>query len=309
MSATAIAPLPLLDSGTPLGATIVPEGVTFRAWAPSARHVFVLTGNALASARTDGFVLSANNALVAMGDGTWGALLPRNGEGDRYMFWVDGVTTGLKRDPRARELTPDFPKSDCLVRSPSSYAWHDQGFRLAEFRDLVLYQIHVGVFYGVDANGHDKRSKVAKFLDILDRVDYLRDLGVNAIQLMPIQEFPSESSMGYNGVDLFSPEMAYTVLDGDLVRYVGKANALLAAHGQAGLTADQLKSGPNQLKCLIDILHLNGMGVLFDLVYNHAGGGFDDFCLYFFDRQATGDNNRSLYFTDQGWVGGLVFAY
>ena len=311
MSAPAMAALPLLDRGTPLGATIVPEGATFRTWAPTARQMFVITGNALAAARADGFIPSPDNALVAMGDGTWGAFLPGAGEGTRYMFWVEGVgSTGLKRDPRARELTPDFPqKSDCLVRSPSSFPWHDQGFRLAEFRDLVLYQLHVGVFYGVDAHGQDKRRSVAKFLDILDRVDYLHDLGVNAIQLMPIQEFPSESSMGYNGVDLFAPEMAYTVLDDDLARYVAKANTLLAARRQAPITADQLRSGPNQLKCLIDILHLNGIGVLFDLVFNHAGGGFDDFCLYFFDRQSTGDNNRSLYFTDQGWVGGLVFAY
>jgi 1,4-alpha-glucan branching enzyme len=310
MSAPAFAPLPLLDRGTPLGATIVADGTTFRTWAPSARQVFVLTANALAAAREHGFTPPANSALASMGDGTWGALLPGLTEGSRYVFWVDGTgDNGLKRDPRARELTPNFAASDCLVRSPATFPWHDQGFRPAEFRDLILYQLHVGVFYGVDANGRDKRSQVAKFLDILDRVEYLRDLGVNAIQLMPIQEFPSQTSMGYNGVDLFSPEMAYTVYDADLARYVVKANDLLAEHGQAPLTADQLRPGPNQLKCLIDILHLNGIGVLFDLVYNHAGGGFDDACLYFFDRQPTGDNNRSLYFTDQGWVGGLVFAY
>jgi 1,4-alpha-glucan branching enzyme len=310
MSAPAIAPLPLLDRSTQLGATIVADGATFPTWAPSARQVFLLSGNALTAAREQGFTPSANSAVTSMGDGTWGALLPGVTEGSRYMFWVDGTGgSGLKRDPRARELTPDFPNSDCLVRSPASFPWHDQGFRLAEFRDLILYQLHVGVFYGVDASGNDKRSKVAKFLDILDRVQYLRDLGVNAIQLMPIQEFPSQTSMGYNGVDLFSPEMAYTVYDADLARYVVKANALLAVQGQPPLTIDQLQPGPNQLKCLIDILHLNGIGVLFDLVYNHAGGGFDDFNIYFFDRQPTGDNNRSLYFTDQGWVGGLVFAY
>src|SRR6266699_3100830 len=258
MSAPAMAPLPILDGGTPLGATKIRDGANFRTLAPSAKQVYVLTGTALAAARTDGFIPSANNALFAMGDGTWGAFLPGIGEGDRYMFWVDGSGgTGLKRDPHARELTPDFPTSDCLVRSPSSYPWHDEGFRLAEFRDLVLYQLHTGVFYGVDAKGRDKRSRVAKFLDVLDRVDYLRDPGVNAIQLMPIQEFPSESSMGYNGVDLFAPEMAYSVLDDDHARYVAKSNALLAAHGQAPVTADQLRSGPNQLKCLIDILHLN----------------------------------------------------
>lgn len=226
------------------------------------------------------------------------------------MLWVVGTgSTGLKRDPRARELTPDFPASDCVVRSASLYPWHDAGFRPAEFRDLILYQLHVGVFYAVDAQGNDKRANIGKFLDILGRVDYLRELGVNALQLMPIQEFPGESSRGYNGLDLFSPEMDYEIRGADLARYVTKANALLTAHGKPPVTADQLRSGANQLRCVIDILHLNGMSVLFDLVFNHAGGGWDDACLQFFDRQPQDNLNNSLYFTDQGWVGGLIFAY
>ena len=55
--------------------------------------------------------------------------------------------------------------------------------------------------------------------------------------------------------------------------------------------------------------HLNGIAVLFDLVYNHAGGDFGDRDLWFFDRQPGGDANRSLYFSDQEWAGGMVFAY
>src|SRR5215469_3818245 len=98
MSAPAIAPLPLLDRGTPLGAMIVADGATFRTFAPSARQVFLLTGNALAAAREAGFTPSANSALMSMGDGTWGAELPGVSEGSRYMFWVDGTgTSGLKR--------------------------------------------------------------------------------------------------------------------------------------------------------------------------------------------------------------------
>ena len=60
---------------------------------------------------------------------------------------------------------------------------------------------------------------------------------------------------------------------------------------------------------LIDLCHVYGLAVIFDLVYNHAGGNFGDESLYFGDREPYGDNNRSLYFTDQGWAGGLVFAY
>jgi 1,4-alpha-glucan branching enzyme len=141
-------------------------------------------------------------------------------------------------------------------------------------------------------------------------VDHLRDLGINGVQLLPVQEFPSETSRGYNGVDLYSPEMAYQVADeGELARYLWKANALFARAGQPSLTLEQLRPGPNQLCCLIDVLHLNGIAVLFDLVYNHAGPGFNDQCIKFLDRQPYGDDNRSLYFTEQGWVGGNVFAY
>src|SRR6185295_12410752 len=55
--------------------------------------------------------------------------------------------------------------------------------------------------------------------------------------------------------------------------------------------------------------HVYGIAVIFDVVYNHAGGDFGDESIYFLDRQQHGDNNRSLYFTSQGWAGGLVFAY
>lgn len=84
---------------------------------------------------------------------------------------------------------------------------------------------------------------------------------------------------------------------------------MLAGRGLEALTLEQLRPGPNQLKCLVDLCHLHGLAVIFDVVYNHAGGGFGDRSLFFYDRQAYGDDNRSLYFTDQGWAGGKVFAY
>ena len=302
-----------ISRDTPLGATLMHGGVGFRIWAPAAQQVFVLTDGSLRAAEQPGFAPSDNDAMVRLGDGTWGAFVANLGEGAPYRFWVVGTgSTGLKRDPRARELsiTPAYPVSDCLVHEPSSYPWHDGAFRPPEFRDLILYQLHIGTYYAVDAQGHDKRGSVGKFLDLLDRVDYLRDLGINGVQLLPVQEFPSETSRGYNGVDLYSPEMAYQVADdGELARYLWKANALFARAAQPPLTLEQLRPGPNQLCCVIDIFHLNGIAVLFDLVFNHAGPGFNDQCIKFLDRQPYGDDNRSLYFTEQSWVGGNVFAY
>jgi len=301
-----------ISDTTPMGATLVEGGATFRVWAPGAIEVYVVT-NDLAPSRQPGWIPRQADRLVPRPDGTWSGFVPGLADGSPYRLYVVGHgSSGFKRDPWARELgtEPPFPHCDCLVRDPDSYPWHDEGFRTPPFHELVIYQLHVGVFYGVDEEGHDSRTGVAKFLDVLTRVPYLRELGINAVQLLPIQEFPYDNSMGYNNLDFFSPEMAYQVSDADdLGRYLQEANALLAERGLPPLALEQLVPGPNQLKALIDLLHLNGIAVILDLVYNHAGGGFDDRSLYFFDRRPHGDNNDSLYFTDQGWVGGLVFAY
>jgi 1,4-alpha-glucan branching enzyme len=302
-----------ISTNTPMGATVVRGGVTFRLWAPAAQQVFILNGASIAAAEQTGFTPSTNDAMVALGDGTWGAFVPGLSDGAVYRFWVVGSgSTGFKRDPRARELgtIPSYPNCDCLIRNLGNYPWRDAGFRPPEFRDLIQYQLHIGVYYAVDAQGRDKRRSIGKFLDLLDRIDYLHDLGINAVQLLPIQEYPSETSEGYNGLDLFSPELDYQISnDAELSRYLQKANAFLAQHAIPALQMDDLRPGPNQLKCVIDICHLTGIAVLFDLVFNHVGPGFNDQSLWFLDRQPFGDDNRSLYCTDHHWVGGRLFAY
>jgi 1,4-alpha-glucan branching enzyme len=134
-------------------------------------------------------------------------------DGDPYRFWVVGTgSAGPKRDPYARELGPGFPQADCIVREVWSYPWHDQGFRPPAFPDLIIYQFHVGTFFAVDSRGADRRAPGgAKFLDVLDRLPYLVALGVNALQPLPVVEFATEHSLGYNGTDYFSPEMDYAV--------------------------------------------------------------------------------------------------
>jgi 1,4-alpha-glucan branching enzyme len=116
--------------------------------------------------------------------------------------------------------------------------------------------------------------------------------------------------LGYNGSDYFSPDMGYVVPSAALAPYLATANRLRAARGcDRFLTLDNLTSGPDQLRAMIDLCHLYGIAVAFDVVYNHAGGfDGDDQSLYFWDRQPAGDNNDSLYFTDRGWAGGLSFA-
>jgi 1,4-alpha-glucan branching enzyme len=179
------------------------------------------------------------------------------------------------------------------------------------FNDLIIYQLHVGTFFGTDPSGRDNRKgRVCTFLDVLDHLEYLVDLGINALEPLPVVEFPTETSEGYNGTDYYSPEIEYTIHSGPgLARYFDKVNQLLQRRGRAPLKPGTLDTQVNQLKALIDVCHVYGIAVLLDVVYNHAGGGFDDGSLYFLDRQPAGDNNRSLYFTDQGFVGGLIFAF
>jgi 1,4-alpha-glucan branching enzyme len=304
-----------VDRDTPMGGNLVAGGATFRTWAPRAHAVYLVGPDALPATAYAGFRPNDDNRLEPLGDGSWGGFVAGAEDGFHYLFWVDGAgSAGLKRDSFARELTkkPDFPASYCILRASSSYPWHDAGWRAPDFRDLIIYQLHVGAWWAVDAAGTDVRAeRGGRFLDVAVRLPYLRALGVNAVQLLPIQEFPTAYSAGYNGVDYFSPEMLYQVSadDAEFPRYVAAVNALLESFGQSALSAEALRPGINQLKCLIDLAHLHGIAVILDLVYNHAGGDFGDRSLWFYDRFSNGDMNHSLYFTEQGWAGGLVFAF
>ena len=169
----------------------------------------------------------------------------------------------------------------------------------------MIYQLHVGTFFTPNLP-----QKAGTFLDVARKIPYLADLGVTAIQLMPIQEFQTEFSLGYNGTDYFSPEMDLAVEDADLAPYAAEVNRLLDAKGLQRYQVEALRGEMNQLKALVDLCHIHGLAVILDVVYNHAGGDFGDQSLYFFDRQPTqGGNRNSLYFTDKGHAGGLVFDY
>jgi len=303
-----------VDRTSAMGATAWPDGTGFRSWAPNARAVSVVAGaRLLAAAQDPAWRPDRQDSLAPLGDGSWGGFLAGLRDGEPYMFFVDGAgSTGWKRDPFARELTiaPAFPESFCLVRDPASYPWHDQAWRPPPFSDLIIYQLHIGTWWAEDSAGQDLRAtRGGTFLDAAQKLGHLRDLGVTAVQLLPVQEFETAFSLGYNGVDYFSPEGDYTVPPGELAGQLAKVNGMLASFGQPALIPEQLAPGVNQLKCLIDLCHLHGIAVILDLVYNHAGGGFDDRSMWFYDRQTNGDLNHSLFFTDQGWAGGQIFAY
>jgi 1,4-alpha-glucan branching enzyme len=293
--------------GTPMGATLVADGATFRVWAPGATQVYVVFNGHTAIVPQASDELLKNDAT-----GHWTGFIAGVTDGSLYRFWIVGPGgAGLKRDPYARELElHGWPEVDCIVRDPDSYPWHDAAFQPPPFNDLIVYQFHVGTFYARDAQGSDiRRGRVAKFLDVLDRLNYLADLGVNAIQPLPLVEHAGEWSLGYNGTDLFSPEMDYCVDPDQLRPYLAKVNQLLAAKHCAPLTLTQLSPQINQLKAFIDLCHLYGLAVLADLVYNHAGGGLDAQSIDYFDLPAHPDKSNSLYFSERGWAGGRMFAF
>ena len=323
---------------TPMGATLLSDqgltgtGTTFRAWAPRATAVYVngVFGGVNRSGQT------ADLLLTKDANGYWSGFLSDAAEGDTYIFYVVGAgSSGIKRDPYARELANDplapFPLCSAVIRSVSAYPWHDAGFRAPDFSDMVIYQLHIGT-YSPAAPG-----QASTYLDVVEKVEYLAALGVNVVQPLPVYEeedSPSQGypGLGYQGADLFSPAIDYAVYDaGALADYLATINRLLASKGFAPMTLAEITPGVAQLKTMVDLLHVYGIAVAFDVVYNHAGGwgqnytvpksvaptgviNGDDESLYFWDRAVTTnaggayDNNQSLYFSNMGFVGGLSFA-
>ena len=331
---------------TPMGATLLSDqgrpgdespgyrdgGATFRAWAPRARAVYLngVFGGKTHEGQTPDLLMAKD------ANGYWSGFVAEAAAGDTYRFYVVGTgSSGYKRDPYARELANDralpFPVCPAVIQSVRAYPWHDAGFRAVEFPQRVVYQLHIGT-YAPAAPGW-----ASTFLDVVEKVEYLVALGINVVQPLPVYEMEDSPSqgypgLGYQGSDLFSPAIDYAVYHQDsLVRYLATINRLLAAKGFAPMTLDDIRPGYAQMKAMVDLLHVYGIAVGFDVVYNHAGGWAqryrvpktvdrsgvlhgDDDSLYFWDRApAIGpngryDNNQSLYFTDRGFVGGLSFA-
>src|SRR4051812_3618876 len=151
---------------TPMGANLAADGATFRLWAPRANEVYICGD-------FNGGVRDATSLLVKSQNGHWTGFIQGAADGHRYKFYVDGNgSAGPKRDPYARELTNVWPNPDCILRSASTFPWQDWTWRTPDFRDLIVYQFHVGTWYGPT-----RETRVAKFLDVLDRMEYLADLG------------------------------------------------------------------------------------------------------------------------------------
>ena len=169
------ASLDYIHPGTPMGANLIADGATFRVWAPQARAVYVI-GDFNQRVRNHASLLTRDEF------GHWRGSIPAVRDRERYMLDVAGEgSEGLKRDPYTRELEAPFP-SECIIRK-TDFPWHESGYIAPPFHEFVLYQLHVGTFFTPNLP-----HKGGTFLDVACKVAYLTELGVTALQLLPIQE-------------------------------------------------------------------------------------------------------------------------
>jgi maltooligosyltrehalose trehalohydrolase len=197
----------------PFGAEPVAGGVRFRLWAPRAQRVAL---------QLDGVAWPL--PMAAEGEGWFALATPSAGPGSRYRFVVDDVAYP---DPASRSQ-PDGVHGASEVGDPAGYEWTDTGWRGRPWAEIVLYELHVGTF-----------SENGDYAGVIAHLDHIRDLGVTAVELMPVAAFPGTRNWGYDGVFPFAPAAAY--------------------------------GRPEALKRLVEACHARGLAIFLDVVYNHFG--------------------------------------
>ena len=198
------------------GASVLPNGqVRFTVWAPAVRQLAVRYGT---QARTI--------PLQRDEHGLHSVTLADVAVGDHYMYVLDGERT--RPDPVSR-FQPCGVHGPSAVVDPRAFVWTDAAWHRIGLQDVLFYELHVGTF-----------TPVGTFTAILPYLAYLKhELGVTAIELMPVVEFPGARNWGYDGVHLYAPHSRY--------------------------------GGPEGLKTLVNACHVIGLAVALDVVYNHFG--------------------------------------
>ena len=206
-----------MENETVLGANLNDAGlIQFRVWAPQANKLEVETYPTPDS--------TLRHEMVKDEQGVWRAGL-RDTAGLLYRYRLD-EEWGYP-DPYSRSQ-PDGVHGPSQVVDPSAFAWTDDGWQGLNRDSLVIYELHVGAY-----------TKAGTFDALIPELASLTDLGVSAIELMPVNEFPGRRNWGYDGVSLFAPSSVY--------------------------------GGPDGLRRLADAAHRQGLGVILDVVYNHFG--------------------------------------
>src|SRR5690348_10362515 len=194
------------------GATLEGGRAEFRVWAPHARQV------------TLRLVSGGDLSMQRVADGTFSVRAAAQA-GDRYFYLVDEHKP--LPDPVSR-LLPEGVHGPSAIVDPSAFAWSDQAWRGLELRDYIIYELHVGTF-----------SPEGTFDGVVQRLEYLKSVGISVIQLMPVAAFPGQRNWGYDGVSPYAVQASY--------------------------------GGPEGLRRLVNAAHRAGLAVMLDVVYNHLG--------------------------------------
>ncbi len=201
----------------PFGVELTPDGTArFRLWAPAASAVEV-------EISTEQSRLGA--ALSPRADGWFETTLKNVGAGARYGYRIDGGL--LVPDPASR-FNPEDVHAPSMIVDPLEFVWAELAWAGRPWEQAVIYELHVGTF-----------TPEGTFLAAIERLDYLAALGVTALELMPIADFPGTRNWGYDGVLPYAPDASYGT--------------------------------PNDLKALVQSAHARGLMVFLDVVYNHFG--------------------------------------
>jgi maltooligosyltrehalose trehalohydrolase len=199
----------------PFGAELDGLVTRFRIWAPAADRVELLATDASAS----------HEVLLASRDAGWFEATVEVGAGARYAYRIDG---GLVVPDPASRFNPDDVHGASRVVDAQAYEWRDASWRGRPWEEAVAYELHVGTF-----------TREGTFAAVAQHFDHLLDLGVTAIELMPVADFPGRRNWGYDGALPFAPDASYGT--------------------------------PDDLKRLVDDAHTRGLMMFLDVVYNHFG--------------------------------------
>ena len=201
----------------PIGAQPDRLGTRFRVWAANVPRVELLI--------YDGDAVSAQYEMQPQGDGYFEAYLAGMGAGTRYAYSLDG---GDPRPDPASRFQPDGVHGPSQVVDPAAFTWTDEQWRGIPLEEAIFYEVHIGT-----------ATPEGTFDSLINRLDDIVSLGVTAIEIMPIADFPGNRNWGYDGVSLFAPANAY--------------------------------GGPEALRRLVNAAHARGLAVVLDIVYNHLG--------------------------------------
>ncbi|MDR0307257.1 MAG: malto-oligosyltrehalose trehalohydrolase [Chitinispirillales bacterium] len=157
--------------------------------------------------------------------GYWHARHVQAGPGSLYMYKLDG---GIERPDPASRFQPKGVHGPSCVVDQGEFIWNDSHWKGSALKDAVIYELHTGTF-----------TKEGTFEACGQKLDYLKELGVTAIEIMPVAQFPGERNWGYDGAYPFAVQESY--------------------------------GGPSGLKRLVDRCHQKGLAVVLDVVYNHLG--------------------------------------